>query len=199
MFNKIASAFGFLDTVAPPPPPSAPSTEYNWDDPTGPQSPTGVPSTVPQPSGGFTIKKVLTPEEITALKEKEEKERQQREAAISLKKAQIQHQLEVEALSRGQFAKRQKAEYNDRVVSDGAWVPCVVVGVHLDDGPDKPYYTIEFFRNGEKIEKQTMSERVRRIVKEEVEKESEVGEEGEKEKEKEKEEVKETEKEKTDS
>ena len=199
MFNKIASAFGFLDTVAPPPPPTAPSTEYNWDDPTGPQNP----STVPQPSGGFTIKKVLTPEEITALKEKEETDRQQREAAISLKKAQIQHQLELEALNRGQFAKKQKAEYNDRVVSNDTWVPCVIVGVHLDDGPDKPYYTIEFFRKGEKIEKQTMSERVRRIVKEEVEKESEVGEEVEKEKEKEKEkeeeEVKETEKEKTES
>lgn len=68
------------------------------------------------------------------------------------------------------------------------------MGVHLDDGPDKPYYTIEFEREGEKIEKQTMSERVKRIVVKEVEKEervfvgeNEVEVEGAKEKEEEKE------------
>ncbi|GMI30550.1 hypothetical protein TeGR_g7297 [Tetraparma gracilis] len=51
--------------------------------------------------------------------------------------------------------------YNDRVVSPSHWVPAVVTGVHLDDGPDDPYYTVEFRRGGEKVEKQTQPERIR--------------------------------------
>ena len=52
-----------------------------------------------------------------------------------------------------------QAQYNDKVVDPSLWVPCLIVGVHFDDGPEKPYYTIRFDRGGEEIEKQTQVER----------------------------------------
>lgn len=39
-----------------------------------------------------------------------------------------------------------------------------ILGVHFDDGPDKPYYTIEYVNEeGNKIEKQTTGERIRKL------------------------------------
>lgn len=71
------------------------------------------------------------------------------------------------------FAKKQRVEYNDRVVSADTWVPAQVIGVHLDDGPENPYYTIAFQRTRdgetEDMEKQTQPERIRRYPKKEPE------------------------------
>jgi uncharacterized membrane protein YgcG len=58
--------------------------------------------------------------------------------------------------------KHSRVLYNDRVVSPSHWCAAVVTGVHLDDGPDDPYYTVEFRRGEEAVEKQTQPERIRK-------------------------------------
>ena len=64
------------------------------------------------------------------------------------------------------YAKKQWCEYEDKVA--GSWTRAQVMGVHMDDGPEKPYYTVSFGRvtDGveERIEKQTQPERLRRLV-----------------------------------
>ena len=57
------------------------------------------------------------------------------------------------------FQKKEVVLYNDK----STWVSARITGVHLDDGPDKPYYTINFMRGSEEIEKQTTNERLRRM------------------------------------
>ncbi|GMH92839.1 hypothetical protein TrVE_jg10825 [Triparma verrucosa] len=42
-------------------------------------------------------------------------------------------------------------------------VEAKILGVHYDDGPDKPYYTIEFGGQEGKVEKQTTGERIRKL------------------------------------
>jgi len=59
------------------------------------------------------------------------------------------------------LSKHSFATYNDRVVSLETWVPCEITGVHLDDGPEDPYYTIRFNRGEESMEKQTQPDRLR--------------------------------------
>ena len=45
---------------------------------------------------------------------------------------------EVEARARGHFVKKQKVRYLHKATD--TWHDAVIVGVHFDDGPDKPYY-----------------------------------------------------------
>jgi uncharacterized FlaG/YvyC family protein len=49
-----------------------------------------------------------------------------------------QYDMEEKAKEINQFAKRQRVLYHSKI--DNKWMDAVVVGVHLDDGPDKPYY-----------------------------------------------------------
>ena len=85
----------------------------------------------------------LTPEQAAKRKREAEAER---DAALAIAAEKAQREEEDRAEARGMFAKKQMAEYNDRVVSEDTWVACKIVGVHLDDGPEKPYYTIQFKR-----------------------------------------------------
>ena len=56
------------------------------------------------------------------------------------------------------FQKKEDVLYKD----GSSWVNARITGVHLDDGPDNPYYTITFMRGDNNIEKQTTEERLRR-------------------------------------
>ncbi len=49
-----------------------------------------------------------------------------------------QYESEQNAEKVNQFAKMQRVSYHSKV--DDRYIDAVVVGVHLDDGPDKPYY-----------------------------------------------------------
>lgn len=49
-----------------------------------------------------------------------------------------QQKAEAEAESRGAFAKKQRVKYHNK--HQGRWDDAVIIGVHHDDGPDKPYY-----------------------------------------------------------
>ena len=60
------------------------------------------------------------------------------------RRIETQKQMEVDALKRGHFAKRQRVRYHHR--STDTYYDAVVTGVHFDDGPDKPYYSIKYKR-----------------------------------------------------
>ena len=123
--------------------------------------------------GGFA--RQLTPAEVEAIVLQKKLDREEADRKLEEKRRLAQEEEERRAEERGMYAKKQRAEYNDRVVGDDVWVSCQIVGVHLDDGPDKPYYTIKFVRDRgdgserENMEKQTQPERIRRLVKEEKE------------------------------
>lgn len=66
--------------------------------------------------------------------EKEDPEYRQRKRQLD-----AQWKLEEEAKSRGAFAKKQRVKYYHKPT--GKWYEdAYIVGVHFDDGPDKPYY-----------------------------------------------------------
>eukprot|EP00568_Trieres_chinensis_P002263 CAMPEP_0183295164 /NCGR_PEP_ID=MMETSP0160_2-20130417/3223_1 /TAXON_ID=2839 ORGANISM="Odontella Sinensis, Strain Grunow 1884" /NCGR_SAMPLE_ID=MMETSP0160_2 /ASSEMBLY_ACC=CAM_ASM_000250 /LENGTH=161 /DNA_ID=CAMNT_0025456597 /DNA_START=110 /DNA_END=592 /DNA_ORIENTATION=+ len=78
------------------------------------------------------------------------------------------------ALALGVFAKKQRVKYHHKATNK--FYDAVIVGVHLDDGPDKPYYTITYDKleaevtdDGKenkvirKVEKQTYPERLERL------------------------------------
>jgi len=86
-----------------------------------------------------------------------------------------QFEQERAAESRGVFAKRQRVQYLHKQ-TDVSY-DAVIQGVHLDDGPDKPYYTIKYkkqitFTDDDgnersdicEIEKQTNPDRLRRVI-----------------------------------
>lgn len=49
-----------------------------------------------------------------------------------------QYDFEQKAEKINQFAKQQRVLYHYK--AEDKWFDAVIVGVHLDDGPDKPYY-----------------------------------------------------------
>jgi hypothetical protein len=53
-----------------------------------------------------------------------------------------QFEDETHALDHGHFCKRQRVMYHHR--SKDAFYEAVIVGVHYDDGPNKPYYVRTF-------------------------------------------------------
>lgn len=62
----------------------------------------------------------------------------------------------------GERLKLEAGESVEYRAGEGLWVEAKVLKVHLDDGPEKPYYTIEYWREGERAEKQTTRERLKR-------------------------------------
>jgi hypothetical protein len=70
-----------------------------------------------------------------------------------------QQEREIKAIDVNQFVTNQRIRYYHKL-SD-KWFDGHVVAVHLDDGPDKPYYTISYItRQDERIEKQTTQDRL---------------------------------------
>lgn len=62
----------------------------------------------------------------------------QQEENHRFQRLQTQHELEKKAEEMNQFAKWQRVLYYSKI--DDMMIEAVVVGVHFDDGPDKPYY-----------------------------------------------------------
>lgn len=107
--------------------------------------------------------------------EEEAKERTRRQGE---REERSQREREIEAERKGMFVKKQKVLYYHK--SNDKKYYAIVVGVHFDDGPDRPYYTIKYKRpdtivdeNGVErvtgtieIEKQTTSDRLIRIARE---------------------------------
>jgi len=60
------------------------------------------------------------------------------ENTVQQRRLDAQRKLEADAESRGVFAKKQRVRYHNKL--QGRWDDAVIVGVHYDDGPDKPYY-----------------------------------------------------------
>lgn len=50
----------------------------------------------------------------------------------------VQFDEEINAAANGYFCKKQRVMYHHRV--EDAFYEAVIVGVHFDDGPNKPYY-----------------------------------------------------------
>ena len=55
-----------------------------------------------------------------------------------------QFDREREAESRGVFAKKQRVRYNNQ--STGTFHSAIVLDVHLDDDPNRPYYVSSFIQ-----------------------------------------------------
>ena len=87
---------------------------------------------------------------------------------------QAQRVREDQAARVGAFAMKQRVKYHHKATH--TFFDAHVVGVHLDDGPDKPYYTIKYTtrdvavdENGKQdiseliMEKQTTCDRLERV------------------------------------
>lgn len=81
-----------------------------------------------------------TNEPKRAKKVSDARERQQTSQDYIIRKRRLdaQQKAETEAESRGAFCKKQRVKYHNKLL--GKWDDAVIVGVHYDDGPDKPYY-----------------------------------------------------------
>ena len=97
----------------------------------------------------------LTPADPHILEKQREVDRRNRILADQKKR-------EEEARESGSFVKNQPAHYFHK--SSGQWFESHVVGVHHDDDPDNPYYTIKYrSADGEQIEKQTTGDRLNSV------------------------------------
>eukprot|EP00978_Attheya_sp_CCMP212_P002670 scaffold5469_cov54-Attheya_sp.AAC.2 len=95
-----------------------------------------------------------------------------KEEKILFKRLETQKEKEEEAETRGAFIKQQRVKYHHK--ASDAYYDAVIIGVHFDDGPDRPYYTIKYKKpetdeNGAEradfleIEKQTTVDRLERV------------------------------------
>lgn len=73
-----------------------------------------------------------------ALKRAEDAKRK----AERIRKIRTQFELEKTAEKNGVLAKKQRVRYYHKIAD--TYFPAFVVGVHFDDGPDRPYYTIKY-------------------------------------------------------
>lgn len=95
---------------------------------------------------------------------RQDEERARREREHRNRLIEGQKNREETASSRNQFTKQQRVRYYHKI-SDQRIDEAVVVGVHYDDGPDKPYYTIKYNRpqDGSTMEKQTTEDRLEEV------------------------------------
>mmetsp|Transcript_4813 Transcript_4813/g.6490 ORF Transcript_4813/g.6490 Transcript_4813/m.6490 type:complete len:165 (-) Transcript_4813:1409-1903(-) len=114
-------------------------------------------------------------DEALARKLQREEEKKERERRQKEREEKYQQNLEKEAEEKGMFVKKQFVIYHHKASKKKYYSQ--VVGVHFDDGPDRPYYTIKYERNEEiseeggnvrmcieVVEKQTTPDRLIRIT-----------------------------------
>lgn len=91
----------------------------------------------------------------------EEEDENLKETDPEIMLLQGQKSREIEALAKGDFCKHQRARYLHKA-SQSWFDDSYVVGVHYDDGIDRPYYTIVYRPNPieEPVEKQTTRDRL---------------------------------------
>jgi hypothetical protein len=73
-----------------------------------------------------------------ATKDEQLAQRLQKEENIRYNKIKTQFENEKRVEKLNQFAKKQRVLYHSKI--DDKLIDAVVVGVHFDDGPDRPYY-----------------------------------------------------------
>jgi len=124
MFKKIADKLGILDIIAPWSSENG-SAENNINATQYREAPASPPAPTPQELRDEALARKLQAEE---------------DRKFELLKA----QLEAEELAEknGKYAKRQRVSYHHKMT--GTHYDAIIVGVHLDDGPDKPYYVSDF-------------------------------------------------------
>mmetsp|Transcript_26941 Transcript_26941/g.37869 ORF Transcript_26941/g.37869 Transcript_26941/m.37869 type:complete len:163 (+) Transcript_26941:535-1023(+) len=96
------------------------------------------------------------------------------EMAMRRMQLESQRKRELEAESRGAYIAKQRVKYHFRATD--SFHDAVILGVHLDDGPDHPYYTIKYQKadvtlneQGDEeaslvqVEKQTTPDRLHRV------------------------------------
>jgi hypothetical protein len=81
----------------------------------------------------------LAPRKSEQKKKQEQREKEKNELESSME---MQRAKELDAERRNAFAVNQRVRYFHK--SSNAWYDAYVAGVHLDDGPDKPYYVRHF-------------------------------------------------------
>ena len=99
-------------------------------------------------------------QQAEAQRQKEAEEQRRRYVERKRRLLSDQKEREDRASEAGMFVKNQRALYLHK--ASGQQVDAQVVGVHHDDGPDNPYYTIQYqpSQDGERIEKQTTGDRL---------------------------------------
>ena len=126
MFTRLAEKLGILDIVAPRGEDSSPTNETS------------------SPKNSRKRRK------MTGSERQQELERIDAEMAKELQSQfdrmnrmlEAQKEEEERAAKYGKFAKKQRVSYHHR--ANDTYYDAVIVGVHLDDGPDKPYYVSNF-------------------------------------------------------
>lgn len=126
MFTRLAEKLGILDVVAP----------------RGEDSSTTIETSSP--------KNNRKRRKMTRSERQQEQEKIDAEMAKELQSQfdrmnrmlEAQKKEEERAANYGKFAKKQRVSYHHR--ANDTYYEAVIVGVHLDDGPDKPYYVSNF-------------------------------------------------------
>lgn len=73
-----------------------------------------------------------------------------------------QRQREEVASAKGVFVENQRVRYFFK--TNETWYDAIIVGVHYDDGPDRPYYTIRYWRNSVDCNENQIDSVVRHVV-----------------------------------
>ena len=95
---------------------------------------------------------------------RQEEDRERRETEHRNRLIEGQKDREQKASALNQYTKQQRVRYFHK--TSDQWIDeAIVVGVHYDDGPDKPYYTIKYSRPEDEatIEKQTTEDRLEEV------------------------------------
>mmetsp|Transcript_2922 Transcript_2922/g.3219 ORF Transcript_2922/g.3219 Transcript_2922/m.3219 type:complete len:162 (-) Transcript_2922:300-785(-) len=85
----------------------------------------------------------------------------QRRLVADEERLETQYQTEKAAAERNQFAKKQRVIYN---ASDEQRYDAVIMGVHFDDDPKFPYYTIKYKRFEESIDSEESSKPAKKNI-----------------------------------
>ena len=106
---------------------------------------------------GQQVEEMTSEEESPDLASPQERLERKRQDALQEQKV-----AEIQALARNSFCKNQRVRYLHK--ASGRHFEAVIVAVHLDDGIDRPYYTVRYSREAETIEKQTTSDRLSHVA-----------------------------------
>ena len=129
MFTRIAEKLGILDIIAPI---IAPRDQHDQSASSSGTN-NAASNTTRRPQGRKRRKQSPQDAEDEAFARK-----LQAEEDLRFQMLKSQKEEEDRAQQNGKYAKKQRVSYHHR--GSDEYYDAVIVGVHLDDGPDKPYY-----------------------------------------------------------
>lgn len=106
-----------------------------------------------QQVGEMTLEEESPSEPVADLASPQDRLERKRQDALQEQKV-----AEIQALARNSFCENQRVRYLHK--ASGRHFEAVIVAVHLDDGVDRPYFTVKYSREEETIEKQTTNDRL---------------------------------------